>query len=131
MKKSTILILFVLAAMILGITAAVSAESKTEYYGKIYESLTKLSNALHDKDKPAANVALGEVRVNVYAGMRYLAASGQYDSRAMAIADNANKAYTACFNGLSSDEFLNEAFGFNYLVFGDELEPVVTEESHS
>ncbi|MBR6090538.1 MAG: hypothetical protein IKP86_11430 [Anaerolineaceae bacterium] len=131
MKKSTILILFVLAAMILGITAAVSAESRTEYYGKIYEALTKLRYALQDSDKQAANTALGEVRTHVYAGMRYLAKIGAYDARAMAIVDNANKAYTACFNGLSYEEFLNEAFAFDYIVFGSDLPPVEEESSHS
>ena len=130
MKKNAIIIVVLAAAILLSVVAATSAESRSEYYGQIMTALDKLSYALQDKDKPAANVALGEVRVLTYSAMRYLAKIGEYDSRLMAVVDNANKAYTACFNGLSWEQYINEAYSFNYIVLAIDLPPVV-EPSHS
>lgn len=129
--KKRVIIIALLTVILFSVVAAASAESKADYYVRIGVSLEKLRAALADKDKPAANIALGEVRTNVYAAMRYLATIGEYDARAMAIADNANKAYTACFNGLSWEEYFNEATAFNYIVLARDLPVEINETEHS
>lgn len=131
MKKSVIIIVALVAVMLLSVVAAASAESREEYYGRINAALDNLEYALENKDKQAANTALGEVRVHTYSAMRYLASIGEYDSRLMAVVDNANKAYTACFNGLSWEEFMNEARAFNYIVLGSDIIFNEIEPAHS
>lgn len=95
MKKSTILILFVLAAMILGVVASASASP----YSDGVAAIEKIRFALDNGRKDMANEGLAELRVAVYAGMRDLAAKGEYRGDDLnACLDYANQAVSGASN---------------------------------
>ena len=130
--KKRVIIIALLIVILFSVAAAASAESKEEYYGKIYNSLRDLGYALNDNDKPRANVVLGELRVHVYSCMRYMVKIGEYDSRLIKIVDNANKAYTACFNGLDYEIYFPEAYELAWIILmKDSPEAYQEESSHS
>lgn len=117
MKKSTIFVIMLVAAMLLGITMAVSAESKGDHWASINVALNNLEGAIARGDKKAANSALADVRVKVYAGMKYLTSINAYDSRAMEIINYASQALTS----KDYKYLLIQAHAMNNLVFGTEV----------
>ena len=78
MKKSTILIIFVLAAMILGVVASASAMSTNQAYADGANAIDKIRVALDKGNKSKAEEGLAELRTAVYGGMTALAAKGEY-----------------------------------------------------
>ena len=92
MKKSTIIVFLLLIAVMLGVTAVVSADSKENHYASVKVALETLYGALDRGDKSAAEKALMNVSTAVYDGMRYLASVNEYDPRAMEIINNASLA---------------------------------------
>lgn len=125
MKKSTILILFVLAAMILGVVASASASP----YSDGVVAIEKIRFALDNGRKELANEGLAELRTAVYAGMRELAAKGEYRGDDLnACLDYANQAVSGApdFNKL-----LDLAkFHLREALYRDYEAPVVT-SAHS
>lgn len=114
MKKSTIFVLLMLVAVMLGITMAASAASKDAHWATINNALNELEAALDRGNKKQANSALADVRAAVYAGMKDMAGD-KYDSRALEIINYATQAMTSAdFHYL-----LTQAHFFNNLVFGD------------
>ena len=92
MKKTALLILFVLAAMILGITAGASAESKGEYYEEIDDALCLVQDLLGRGDVEGMQEALGLLRGVVYRCARFLTVTGEYDARILNVISLATKA---------------------------------------
>ena len=92
MKKSTILIIFVLAAMILGVVASASAVSLSKCYADGANAIDKMRLALDKGDKEKAKVGLAELRSAVYAAMMELAARGEYTKELDACIDYATQA---------------------------------------
>ena len=131
MKKTTIFVIMLVAAMLLGITMAVSAESKDDHWASINNALNELQGALDRGNKKAANSALADVRVKVYAGMKYLTSIGAYDSRAMDIITYATQALTS----KDAKYLLTQAHAVNNMIFGTEVTgneiPVFSGGSHS
>ena len=78
MKKSTILIIFVLAAMILGVVASASAVSTSKCYADGANAIDKIRVALDKGNKSGAEEGLAQLRNAVYAAMAELAAKGEY-----------------------------------------------------
>ncbi len=115
MKKSTIFVMLLLAAMLLGITMAASAESRGDHWASINVALEKLEGALDRGDRKAANSALADVRVRVYAGLRYLTSIQAYDARAMSIIEFATQA----MNSNNYEYLIAQAHAMNFLVFGE------------
>ena len=119
MKKSTILIIFVLAAMILGVVASASAVSLSKCYADGANAIDKIRVALDKGDKSKAEAGLAELRTAVYAAMMELAAKGGYTTeldrclnlatQAVSGADNWSElldlALGALRNALMPDEF--------------------------
>ena len=117
-RKLMIVLLCVLALCCL--CGAALGESKTEYGQQIGASLDALENTFASQDKSAADSALAQVRSSLYAAARYLAQIGEYDSRVMEIANNANQAYTAFFGGDGNyASYMSQARAYNTQVFGD------------
>ena len=128
MKKTTIFVIMLVAVMLLGITMAVSAESKDEHWASINNALNELQGAIDRGNKKAANSALADVRVKVYAGMKYLTSINAYDSRAMEIINYASQALTS----KDYKYLLTQAHAMNNLVFGTEVTGhVIPVGSHS
>ena len=96
MKKSSIIILFVVAAMIfsLAATALAADKSKGDYYGDINFWLGELNKAMQSGNRARINECLAKLRVAVYNTLRYLASIGEYDSSLMGIIERANEAVT-------------------------------------
>ena len=115
MKKSTIFVLLLLAAMLLGVTVAASAESKNDYWAQINVALNKLEAAIDTNTK--VNEAMTNLRTVVYAGSRYLTSIGEYDARVNEILNFANQALT----GKDFRYFLAQSHYFNNVVFGTEV----------
>ncbi len=121
MKKSTILIIFVLAAMILGVAASASASAWSE--GKV--AIEKIRFALDKNNRDLANEGLGELRVAVYAGMKELAAKGEYSPRL-------NDALTFANQAVSGASNWNELLDLALLALQDALKPALPDlPSHS
>lgn len=116
MKKTTIFVLLLVASMILGVTAAATAASRADFWAPINQALNKLQAAVEKGDNKARDIALTEVKNNVYNGMRYLASVNAYDPRALQIIDYANK-----FTETKDIYDLAQAHAFNNLVFGADL----------
>lgn len=126
MKKTTLFILFVLAAMILGVAASASAESRHDYWGPIDAAIGKIEGALDQGKIADAQGYLGELRQAVYRGAAYLIKIGAYDPRVEDIVAFASKAIGAN----NHDYLLAQAAALNFLIFG-ESRPVETDSSHS
>lgn len=92
MKKTALLIMFVLAAMIFGITAGASAESKGEYYDEIDQALCLIQECLETQDPEGMQVALGMLRSAVYRCARFLTLSNEYDARILSVISLATRA---------------------------------------
>ena len=129
--KRKLLITLLCAAVLCCLCGAALGESKTEYYQRIDANLDNLENALAVKDRTGADSALSQVRNSVYAGMRYLARIGEYDSRAMEIISNANKAQTMVFSGIGDyASYMSQARELNALIFGYEESDIGSNEFH-
>ena len=115
MKKSTIFVLLLLAAMLLGVTVAASAESKDDYWASINAALNKLEAAIGTKGD--VNGAMAELRSAVYAGSAYLVKAGIYDSRVNEIVRYADLATRSA----DYKYLLAQAHYFNDATFGTEV----------
>ena len=120
MKKSTILIIFVLAAMILGVVASASASP----YSDGVVAIDKIRFALDNKNNDLANEGLAELRVAVYACMRELAAKGEYNPRL-------NDVITYAYQATSGASNWNELLDMAKAILLDTMKPMETDSSHS
>ena len=116
MKKSTVFVLFLLAAMLLGITMAASAEDKGTHWANINVALNNLEAAISRNQNVSS--ALGEVRSAVYAGIKYLVSIQANDPRAMEIIRYADEAVS---NKKDAKYLLIQAHYFNNAIFGTEV----------
>jgi len=126
MKKSTVVILLVVAAMLMGVvTSAMAAKSRSDYYADIHVCIENLRSAINRGDAAAIKKALTELRLAVYAAMTYLASIGEYDSRLLEVIQKANDAVTK-----HDVELITEADIVNWTVLGDRQETPAA-SSHS
>lgn len=106
MKKSTILILFVVTAMIFSVVASAFADGNCPSYGSIREALQTYEEALSQKNWKKAQTALAALRTAVANDIK---AGGNV--KLLGVVENANKAYTAAITGLDYAEYIASAFG--------------------
>lgn len=109
MKKSTV-VLFLLAVMILAVSAAASAQtvlptpidpdkdpyayaSKNDYYLIIENRLNLIRQAIAGNDMVKASEILAELRQIVYRCATYLARINEYDWRILNVSQYANEAF--------------------------------------
>ena len=92
MKKQTIIVLFVMA-MVLSLTAVVSAADKNQkYFDTIDGDLLKIYSAVVNDDFEEARKVIPTLRQNIYECSRYLLEKGQYSSNLMDIVTLVNNA---------------------------------------
>ena len=93
MKKSVMLILVVLAAMLLGIVAGASAESKGEYFELIDDALFRIEKSMSLPDNTArVQSDLKNLRTHVYGAVRFMTKNGEYDARLLNVVSLATRA---------------------------------------
>ena len=95
MKKTTILFFVLISVIVglLGMTAAVSAQSKSDYYDKIQLAQTELNQSLKAGNKAKSEKALKELHSIVNDTMLYLASTGDFDGELRSIVTNADIDY--------------------------------------
>lgn len=93
MKKSTFVILFVVAAMIFSLAASAFADKgRSDYYTDVEYWLRELRLAIEAGNQARINEVMAKLRTAVYEAIRYLTSIGEYDARLMGILDRANEA---------------------------------------
>ncbi len=112
MKKSAIFVLLLVAAMILGVTAAASAASKADHWANINSALDELGAAIDQGNSKAANKALENVRTAVYNALKYLASINEYSAEVFKIIEIAQGAMNQ-----GNSKILTEAYAINNAVF--------------
>jgi len=126
MKKTNLFILFVLAAMILGIAASASAASLSDFWGPIDSALGKIEGALDAGNIAAAQGFMTELRNAVYAGEAFMVKNNCYDPRVEGIITYANQA----IGSADHSYLIAQAAAINNATFGRDIERV-TPSSHS
>jgi hypothetical protein len=126
MKKSTIFVLLLLAAMLLGITMAVSAESKEEHWAAIDVALHNLATAIDTNTNVSS--ALTAVGVAVSNGNMYLTSQKMGDPRTSEITRFAGLATT---DKVNYKYWLAQAHAVNNMIFGEAVTGRGTDSDHS
>lgn len=92
MKKSVLFIIVVLAAMLFGVVAGASAESKGEYFEMIDDALYRIEKSMSLGDNTRVQNDLKTLRSAVYGAARFMTKNGDYDARLLNVVSLATRA---------------------------------------